>query len=224
MRISDDRYNRDRLRFDLAMRMMLHRARTSTIRALTGLSEDRIRKLYKSYLMRRPSGVQVRRRGKAPRQPVYFLQTAALCFEATTLASLLHAAGLVPLRAGAAQSQRTDAALTIWSRQQGIAFCETYEAYVRLCPTSRLSFEHAWFLLSSLTRSDRIHLARCVCCGRLHLSETGRLAAPSCGCGQRHTGWPRRGRLPNSIIQAYDGWNAARCPGGRGARTALQSE
>ena len=44
MRISDDRYSRDRLRLDLALRFIHHEARTHTIRAWTGLTDDRIRK------------------------------------------------------------------------------------------------------------------------------------------------------------------------------------
>ena len=37
MRISDDRYTRDRLRIDLAWRLIGHEARTFTIRQWTGL-------------------------------------------------------------------------------------------------------------------------------------------------------------------------------------------
>ena len=48
MRITDDRYTRDRLRLDLALRLIRHEARTCTIRDWTGLSDDRIRKLYRS--------------------------------------------------------------------------------------------------------------------------------------------------------------------------------
>ena len=50
MRITDDRYTRDRQRFDLALRMIHHEARTCTIRTWTGLTDDRIRKLYRSYV------------------------------------------------------------------------------------------------------------------------------------------------------------------------------
>jgi hypothetical protein len=50
MRITDDRYTRDRLRLDLALRLIRHEARTRTIRSWTGLTDDRIRKLYRSYV------------------------------------------------------------------------------------------------------------------------------------------------------------------------------
>jgi hypothetical protein len=45
MRISDDRYSRERLCLDLALRFLRHEARTQTIRAWTGLTDERIRKL-----------------------------------------------------------------------------------------------------------------------------------------------------------------------------------
>jgi hypothetical protein len=45
MRVSDDRYTRDRQRLDLALRLIRHEARTFTIREWTGLSDDRIRKV-----------------------------------------------------------------------------------------------------------------------------------------------------------------------------------
>ena len=88
MRVSDDRYSRDRLRFDLALRMIRHEARTCTIRAWTGLSDDRIRKLYRTYLQHAPAVPVRRHRGKSPRQIAYFLRSPAMQFEATTLASL----------------------------------------------------------------------------------------------------------------------------------------
>ena len=45
MRISDDRYSRERLCLNLALRFLRHEARTQTIRTWTGLTDDRIRKV-----------------------------------------------------------------------------------------------------------------------------------------------------------------------------------
>ena len=50
MRILDNRYSRDLRRHDLALRMIRHELRTATIIAWTGLSETRIRGLYRSYI------------------------------------------------------------------------------------------------------------------------------------------------------------------------------
>ncbi len=49
MRITDHRYNGEIERFNLAVRMIGHEARTGTIRKCTGFTEDRIRKIYGSY-------------------------------------------------------------------------------------------------------------------------------------------------------------------------------
>ena len=66
MRVSDDRYTRDRQRLDLALRLIRHEARTFTIRQWTGLSDDRIRKLYRSYVMNQDVLIKLRHRGKSP--------------------------------------------------------------------------------------------------------------------------------------------------------------
>ena len=71
MHISNDLYFRDRQRHDLALRMIRHEARTCTIRSCTGLTDDRIRRLYKTFT-RNHSHIDVRRRrGKSPRQVLY---------------------------------------------------------------------------------------------------------------------------------------------------------
>src|ERR1700692_976530 len=76
MRISDDRYSRDRQRFDIALLFIRHAARTHTSRAWTGLSDDRIRKLYRSYLCDCQGTPLTRHRGKSPQQVAFFMRTA----------------------------------------------------------------------------------------------------------------------------------------------------
>ena len=60
MRLTDDRYSGEKSQFELALRLIRHEARTGTIRSCTGLSDDRIRKLYSTYF--RNSGDLPRRR------------------------------------------------------------------------------------------------------------------------------------------------------------------
>jgi hypothetical protein len=184
MRISDDRYNRDRLRFDLALRMMQHGARTSTIRSWTGLSDDRIRKLFRSYLAHCVSGAPRRHRGKSPQLAANFLQSAAIGFEATTLSCLFSILGLIP--------KETAAPLSL---EQGETFCQAYEAYAVLHVQHRLSFEHAWFLLLALLKDEELKLCGCRECGRLYLTDVARERAFSCGCNLHRLGWPRRRRM-----------------------------
>src|ERR1700753_987207 len=100
MRIADDRYTRERLCLDLALRFLRHEARTQTIRTWTGLTDDRIRNLYRSYMSR---GVQVfrRHRGKSPHQAAYFMRSVRLQWETAQLASLLSLLSVVPAYPGA---------------------------------------------------------------------------------------------------------------------------
>ena len=87
MRISDHRYSRDRFRLDLALRFIRHEARTQTIRAWTGLSDDRIRKMYREF-MKEPGIAVSRPRGKSPRQCTFFTRTPQHKDESSLLASL----------------------------------------------------------------------------------------------------------------------------------------
>jgi hypothetical protein len=70
MRATDDRYRGEQAKFDLACRMIKHEARTGTIRYLTGMNDDRIRKLYTSYFKHGEEPVAGneggRRRGSRP--------------------------------------------------------------------------------------------------------------------------------------------------------------
>ena len=96
MRISDDRYSRERSRMELALRFLRHEARTQTIRAWTGLSDDRIRKLYRSYMSQARRQLP-RHRGKSPHQVAYFTRSLRLQEETAVLASVLSLLGVVPV-------------------------------------------------------------------------------------------------------------------------------
>src|ERR1700742_2015227 len=98
MRVSDDRYSRDRQKFDLAVRLIRHEARTQTIRTWTGLSDDRIRKLCRSYVSESDQPIS-RPRGKSPQQSAFFSRSTKLKEEASLLASVCSLLGVLP-RAG----------------------------------------------------------------------------------------------------------------------------
>jgi hypothetical protein len=177
MRISDDRYNRDRVRFDLALRMIRHEARTCTIRTWTGLSDDRIRKLYRSYVQSDGVHPVRRHRGKSPSQVEFFLRSPATLFEAQTLASLFALWGLPAQGRGGVA--RIAAAGAI---ERGALFCTAYETYASLHQPARISFEHAWFLLGALCRADELRLEGCAGCGGVLLRD--RLADRNTECPQ----------------------------------------
>ncbi|HLW24149.1 MAG TPA: hypothetical protein VKT22_07290 [Steroidobacteraceae bacterium] len=165
MRVSDDRYTRDRQRLDLALRLIRHEARTFTIRQWTGLSDDRIRKLYRSYVEQGAHAV-LRHRGKSPRQSAFFFRNPETAFQAAQLASLFVEYELVGTGPLGLESR-----YRLGTLESGLLLCEAYEAYVELHSPVRVSFEHGWFLLLAIARREEIGLRRCEHCGGLHLHD-----------------------------------------------------
>ena len=64
MRLTDSRYDCDRLRLSLAHRLIALEARTHTIRQATQLSDDRIRRIYREYFYSGGELTVRRHRGK----------------------------------------------------------------------------------------------------------------------------------------------------------------
>ena len=160
MRITEHRYTRDRLRLDLALRLICHEARTSTIRSWTGLTDDRIRKLYHSYIADAGRRDIRRHRGMSPRQAAFFMRNAAIRREAAGLATLFSILGLLGREKFAAPG-------TVDHLRWGERFCEAYETFVSLNGTPQISFEHACHLLRSLEKQNEICLDDCEGCGSL---------------------------------------------------------
>jgi len=179
MRVSDDRYTRDRQRLDLALRLIRHEARTFTIRQWTGLSDDRIRKLYRSYVMNHEARRVLRHRGKSPRQAAFFFRNAELNFQSAQLASLYLMYGLL-----CGTDSGLEARYRVGSLESGAVLCQAYEAYLELHVPAGISFEHAWFLLLALARRDEVGISRCAVCGGVRLRDLlakHKLACGTCG-------------------------------------------
>ena len=160
MRLTDDRYAAERGQFELALRMIGHEARTRTIRECTGLSDDRIRKLYTTYFRNTGATAVRRRRGKSPRQVTRFVKNPRNQLQATTLVALF-ASGLL-LRVGA-----DNRVFPCWPRpdvEYGHRVCRAYETYLLLHSDAGLSFEWAWNLLHSISHNDELYLAVCGIC------------------------------------------------------------
>lgn len=164
MRISEDRYSRERLSMQLALRFLEHEARTQTIRHWTGLSDDRIRKLYRSYLTRARRYVP-RHRGKSPHQIAYFARSQRLQQETAWLASLLSLLGVIPT------DPTSEGSFAQPSIARGELLCHAFEIYRAMIPSSQISFEHAVFLTMALTRGEQLRLGACSSCGSLVVVE-----------------------------------------------------
>jgi hypothetical protein len=176
MRVSDDRYTRDRRKYDLALRLIRHEARTLTIRQWTGLSDDRIRKLYRSYVLDQDSRGVLRHRGKSPRRAAFFFRNPELNFQAAQLASLFLMYGLV-----GCNGRGVEPRYRVGSLESGALLCGAFEAYQEMHQPAGISFEHAWFLLLAIARHDEVGIARCALCGGVRVRDL--LARHKLACG-----------------------------------------
>jgi hypothetical protein len=177
MHISNDRYFRDRQRHDLALRMISHEARTHTIRSCTGLTDDRIRRLSKTFARHHSERTVRRHRGKSPRQIAYFTRSLQMQFEASCLSSLFAAFGLMQLQRGQPRDPGTQADTSI---EYGERFCDAFETHCQLLDQAHMSIEHAWFLLQLLSRGASLRPTRCRQCSSRYLHDHMHAAARRC--------------------------------------------
>ena len=173
MRISDDGYDRERSSLDLALKFLRYEACTQTIRTWTGLSDDRIRNLYRSYMSRGANFVP-RHRGKSPHQVTYFTRSHRIQWETAQLASLLSLFSVVPPRPSA------ELATALPTVARGEKLCFAFETYVAAVGATQISFEHTVFLATSLARGDQLKLSGCRECGGLVVVERFPVKARQC--------------------------------------------
>lgn len=173
MRTTDDRYRTEKARFELVLRMIRHEARTGTIRYVTSVSDDRIRKLYTSYFKFDANKSVKRRRGKTPTQITPLIRTPARTLESGVFVKLLLASALVDVAQPPGPALRGNIEL-------GNRFCRCFEVYRAVVPKPTLTFEWAWNLLMTVRRGDEIGIERCACCGTVHLRDL--LTLPKTAC------------------------------------------
>jgi len=176
MRISDDRYSRDRLRLDLALRFIHHEARTHTIRAWTGLTDDRIRKLYRTYLFEAGGTTVARHRGKSPRQAAFFTRSLRIRREAAVFASVSSLFGLITPQS-ITVDRGTQPPPTV---ARGALLCEAFETYRALVEEPLISFEHAVYLVGALDCGDELRVAHCRDCAGVLVTDRLTLRAAIC--------------------------------------------
>lgn len=182
MRIVEDRYEGELRNFQLALRFVRYEARTHTIRMFTGLTDHRIRKLWQRYC----GGPRAlpRHRGKSPQQAQYFTRSVRVRMEASLLAAVYCACGLVreePL----AKWPRAAVRLRI-----GTVLCDIYDYYTTLVPKPAISFEHAVFLAQCLRAGEQLAVRRCAKCHGHMVVERFPVRTRWCD----HCAPPKRGR------------------------------
>ena len=168
MRVTQSRYEGELDRFHLAIRMLGLQARTSTIGRYTGLSSDRIRKAYASYVVEHGKNkLPLRKRGRPPSQVTRFVKTPDQHCESTILLVLfMHAGLLVPGSTPTCLLSKTLSPLTIGHR-----LCDAYEMHRSLMPGGEMSLELAATLLRALGETHELIVASCGFCGALYVQD-----------------------------------------------------
>jgi hypothetical protein len=164
-----DEFHRDFRRYQLALRLVGHRARTRTISRMTALSRHQLARLRQRW------GVdeQLRHRGPAPSSLETFTHSPRARSEGAALASsyLVYEA-LCHCTAGAPAPGP--------SLEAGERLCEAYEAYRACFPQSGLDFEELLALVAGLTDGHLVGLSRCLTCKGAILID--RLGPPRSTC------------------------------------------
>jgi hypothetical protein len=176
--------------------MILHEARTCTIKACTGLSDDRIRRLYATHF--KTEGVVRRQRGKSPSRTRVFVKNSVYQCEAGTLAVLFAAFDIVRI----ATDGRIVPVLEDSPLRLGRQLCLAYETYLALHAVRHLSFERAWALLHALAAGDELVLMACRECQGLYVHHLLEVDAGRCPCCKLTGRAPSRLRATSCDFQS----------------------
>jgi hypothetical protein len=169
--ITDDRLGGYFRRYQLALRMMSHGARTQTVVTWSGLTRDQL------VTQRRRWGFdpEERRRGPAPSAFHVFFASRRHQSEAALFASLCRIFGAMPVRVGA------DVAATLPCIENGELLCEALEAFQEWEPSAELGIERAIQLALGIVQGQHVNLAECSDCRGALLIEGTRRRYANCG-------------------------------------------
>ncbi len=174
MRVWGERYNRDLQRYNLALRMIAHEARTHTIGAWTGLPDDKIRQLYQSYVEEHGKRHVLRRRGPSPQSLTVFFGTARSRSEAAALVGLCYLLEVMPTRT--LDNPRRE----LPSVARGERLCEAYEMYQQLVPETPMTLEHLVLLVMTVSQGQDFEVTQCASCGGVVVLDRSALRRGNC--------------------------------------------
>lgn len=158
-------------RYQLAIRMMSHGARSQTVCQWSGLTRDQL----KTQRQRWGFDPEERRRGPAPSAFHVFFKSRRHRGEATVFASMCRIVGATTARTGKAAANRLP------GLENGELFCEALEAFREWEPDSELDFEHALQLATGVVRGEDVTLGECSDCHGTTLTQGARRVYVNCG-------------------------------------------
>lgn len=182
MRISENRYIRDLRRISLARRLIEWEVRTHLICDFTGLSDEAIRNLVRSY--RGEQGGAIRHRGPPFRRLTALLASPGMHGEASALAGIGQVMGVIPrepLPPGRTWPLTLDC---------GEKLCHVFGTYRQAVPRGSVSMNHFIVLAQGLAEGRDVELGCCRECGGALLQE--RMLHTPAACPACRKGAPER--------------------------------
>jgi len=167
---ASDGARRDSRRYQLALRLMAHQARTGTISAMTSLSR------HQQEALRARWGIteDTRRRGPAPSSLSRFTHSPRARSEGAVLAGFCRTYGLLPLGRPVLPRRKL---LTL---ELGERLCDTYESYRGCFPWSKFEIEELLSFAIGIAANEAIGLGRCESCSGTVITD--RLATHRSTC------------------------------------------
>lgn len=175
MRVSEDRYAKDLRRLNVAQRLIQHEVRTQWICALTGFSEERVRRLFRAY--QKTLGSVRRHRGPAPTRVAAFVRSPTLRAEASAIGGVARVLEVVPLPPSAGGR------LDRFGVEGAERLCRVFEVYRQVAPDSRFTMDQLIRLVIALTERQEFEIGHCGHChGALIVDRLGdaRRVCPAC--------------------------------------------
>jgi hypothetical protein len=146
---------RDSRRYQLALRLMAHQARTRTISAMTSLSRHQQETLRRRWRITE----ETRRRGPSPSSLNRFTHSSRARAEGASLAAFCRTYGLLALGRIPGVPRRKLLTLELGER-----LCDTYETYRACFPRSELEIEELLSFVLAIAENEVIGLVRCTSC------------------------------------------------------------
>ena len=139
--------------YELATKLLQHKAKTKMVGLITGISDQMNREIYKSLHKSTP------KQGQRPSDAKVFFKTTLIRADSNMLASLFVINGL---------TQMNDDAFNVGHR-----FVVAYETYLQFCNNGynpRIDINRAWMMLLKL-REGELTFRHCTHCGTKHLEH-----------------------------------------------------
>jgi len=156
VRVSEDRYAKDLRRLNVAQRLIRHEVRTQWICALTGFSEERVRRLFRAY--QKTLGSVRRHRGPAPTRVAAFVRSPALRAEASAIGGLARVPDVVPLPPTAGGR------LDRFGVEGAERLCRVFEVYRQVAPDSRFTMDQLIRLVIAISERQEFEIGHCGHC------------------------------------------------------------